>query len=74
LPAEQEAASSILARRTTTPDPGFGQPSAANAEAFNTAANNPTAVGLSFGGGCFFENGVGTTDGSGSFTLTNFSN
>lgn len=40
--------------------------------AFNAAAANVTAVGLSFGGGCFFENGVGTTDGSGSFTLTTF--
>jgi len=49
-----------------------GQPSAANAAAFNAAAANMTEVGLSFGGGCFFENGVGTTDGSGSLTLTNF--
>jgi hypothetical protein len=49
-----------------------GQPSSANAEAFNAAAGNVTAVGLSFGGGCFFENGVGTTDGSGTLTLTTF--
>jgi len=49
-----------------------GQPSATNVDAFNAAAGNMTEVGLSFGGGCFFENGVGTTDGSGSFTLTNF--
>jgi hypothetical protein len=49
-----------------------GQPSSANAAAFNAAAGNVTAVGLSFGGGCFFENGVGTTDGSGTFTLTAF--
>jgi len=49
-----------------------GQPSAANSDAFNVAAANVTAVGLSFGGGCFFENGVGTTDGSGNLTLTNF--
>ena len=40
--------------------------------AFTTAASNVTLVGLSFGGGCFFENGVGTTDGSGSFTLNTF--
>jgi hypothetical protein len=40
--------------------------------AFIAASQNVTEVGLSFGGGCFFENGVGTTDGSGSFTLTNF--
>jgi hypothetical protein len=25
---------------------------------------------MSFGGGCFFENGVTTSDGSGSFTST----
>ena len=49
-----------------------GQPSSANAEAFNAAAGNVTAVGLSFGGGCFFENGVGTTDGSGTLTLNTF--
>ena len=40
--------------------------------AFNAAAANMTEVGLSFGGGCFFENGVGTTDGSGTLTLNTF--
>jgi hypothetical protein len=49
-----------------------GQPSSGLPAEFNAAAGNMTEVGLSFGGGCFFENGVGTTDGSGSFTLTNF--
>jgi hypothetical protein len=49
-----------------------GQPSSGLPAEFIAAASNMTAVGLSFGGGCFFENGVGTTDGSGSFTLTNF--
>ncbi len=49
-----------------------GQPSSANAAALNAAAVNATVVGLSFGGGCFFENGVGTSDGSGSFTLSSF--
>ena len=39
---------------------------------FLAAASNVTSIGLSFGGGCFFENGVGTTDGSGSFTLDSF--
>jgi hypothetical protein len=39
---------------------------------FNDAAANVTLIGLSFGGGCFFENGVGTTDGSGTLTLTSF--
>ena len=39
---------------------------------FDAAAANVTSIGLSFGGGCFFENGVGTADGSGMFTLTSF--
>jgi hypothetical protein len=39
---------------------------------FNAALSNVTAIGLSFGGGCFFENGVGTTDGSGTFTLNSY--
>ena len=55
-------------------DGKFGNQDAATTAAFNAAAANVTAVGLSFGGGCFFENGVGTTDGSGSFTLTSFAN
>jgi len=51
-----------------------GQPSSGtnvNA-AFIAAASNVTAVGLSFGGGNFFENGAGTSDGSGTFTLNSF--
>lgn len=47
-------------------DPSF-------AAGFDAAASNVTSIGLSFGGGCFFENGVGTADGSGTFTLTSFS-
>lgn len=39
---------------------------------FNAAASNVTMIGLSFGGGCFFENGVGTSDGSGTLTLNSF--
>ncbi len=49
-----------------------GQSSSSNPAAFQLAASAVTAYGLSFGGGCFFENGVGTTDGSGSFTLNTF--
>lgn len=49
-----------------------GQSSASEPAAFAAAASAVTAVGLSYGGGCFFENGVGTTDASGSFTLNNF--
>jgi hypothetical protein len=50
-----------------------GQPGATQMPGFADAASNVTMIGLSFGGGCFFENGVGTTDGSGAFTLTSFS-
>jgi hypothetical protein len=39
---------------------------------FNAAISNVTEIGLSYGGGCFFENGVGTTDGSGTFTLNGY--
>jgi hypothetical protein len=46
-----------------------GQPGATQTAGFDDAASNVTMIGLSFGGGCFFENGVGTTDGSGTFTL-----
>jgi len=42
------------------------------AAGFNAAVSNVTKIGLSFGGGCFFENGVGTTDGSGTFTLNTY--
>jgi hypothetical protein len=40
--------------------------------AFEAAVRNITSIGLSFGGGCFFENGVGAPTG-GSFTLGAFS-
>jgi hypothetical protein len=39
---------------------------------FDSAVGHVTQIGLSFGGGCFFENGVGTTDGSGTFTLNSY--
>lgn len=51
----------------------YGEKSAEYATSFSAAASNVTGIGLSFGGGCFFENGVGTVNGSGTFTLTNFS-
>jgi hypothetical protein len=42
--------------------------------AFNAALHNVKAIGLSFGGGCFFENGVGIEAGTGSgfFRLQDF--
>jgi hypothetical protein len=39
-------------------------------EAFLVAIHNVQTVGLSFGGGCFFENGVTTSDGMGTFNST----
>jgi len=39
-------------------------------EAFQVAIHNVQTVGLSFGGGCFFENGVTTSDGMGTFQMT----
>jgi hypothetical protein len=49
-----------------------GQNGATQTAGFADAASNVTVVGFSFGGGCFFENGVGTTDGSGTFQLDSF--
>ena len=50
----------------------YGQFGIAVPAAFAQAVANVTAIGMSFGGGCFFENGVGTSDGSGIFTLNSF--
>ena len=43
------------------------------AAGFDKALSNVTDIGVSFGGGCFFENGVGTMNGTGMFTLNDFS-
>ncbi len=45
----------------------YGQMSSSG---FAAAAANVTGIGLSFGGGCFFENGVGAPNAS--FTLNSF--
>lgn len=50
-----------------------GDSSAPVTQAFDAAVANVQAIGLSFGGGCFFENGVTTSNGSGTFALTGFS-
>jgi hypothetical protein len=79
--ADDSSASAVLANNTFTVtallDPTSaswsaynGEPSGSYAAAFNAAASNIRDIGLSFGGGDFFANGVGTTDGTGSFTLT----
>ena len=49
-----------------------GQNGAIQIVGFMDAAANVTTIGSSFGGGCFFENGVGTNDGSGTFQLDTF--
>ena len=49
-----------------------GQSGTTEPAGFADAVSNVKTIGLSFGGGCFFENGVGTVDGSGTFTLTDF--
>jgi len=45
----------------------------AYADGFDAAASNATAIGLSYGGGCFFANGVGIQNGAATFHLTGFS-
>jgi len=45
----------------------------AYSDGFDAAAANATAIGLSYGGGCFFANGVGVQNGSATFHLTSFS-
>jgi hypothetical protein len=40
--------------------------------AFEAAASDPDIVGLSFGGGCFFENGVGMDTGYATFRLISY--
>jgi hypothetical protein len=47
----------------------FGNQDQSTTSAFNAVAKDVKDVGLSFGGGYFFANGVGTTDGSGTFTV-----
>jgi hypothetical protein len=42
------------------------------ADGFAAAAADPALVGFSFGGGCFYENGVGATGGTATFTLVSF--
>lgn len=70
-----EARSKHLGPTRTARRPALANGSTASSVVRRTgaqAASNVTEIGISFGGGCFFENGVGTTDGSGMFTLTSF--
>jgi len=47
----------------------FGNVDPETTAAFQAAAADPDLVGLSYGGGCFFENGVGVRSGSATFRL-----
>jgi hypothetical protein len=49
-----------------------GQPVSAVPANFAAAVASVSSVGLSFGGGCFFANGVGVTAGSASFILMGY--
>jgi hypothetical protein len=42
------------------------------ADGFEAAASNATGIGLSYGGGCFFANGVGVQNGSATFHLVSY--
>ena len=41
-------------------------------EGFAAAAADPALIGFSFGGGCFYENGVGASGGTATFTMLSF--
>jgi hypothetical protein len=53
-------------------DGHHGNSDPAHIAAFNAAVKDIRQVGLSFGGGCFFANGVGETNGSTVFALSNY--
>ena len=52
-------------------DGHLGNFDAAHIAAFNEAVADVQQIGLSFGGGCFFANGVGSPSGSANIALTN---
>lgn len=49
-----------------------GQSASSQLAGFNTAANSPKHIGMAFGGGCFFDTGVGISSGSSTFHLLTF--
>jgi hypothetical protein len=64
----------FTANRWSDYDGHFADSDAAHLVAFDAALHNVKAIGLSLGGGCFFENGVGIKPGTGSgyFRLMDF--
>jgi hypothetical protein len=76
-PTSAALANGTLSLTATLNDPAMwsdwnGQSGTTESAGFAAAVSNVTTIGLSFGGGCFFENGVGTTDGSGTFVLNSY--
>ena len=53
-------------------DGHLGTYNAEHTAAFASAVADVQQIGLSFGGGCFFANGVGTSNGAGTFILKEF--
>lgn len=49
-----------------------GQSASSQLTGFNSAANSARHIGLAFGGGCFFDTGVGISSGSSTFHLVSF--
>ncbi len=50
-----------------------GQLGSSAPDQFDAAAADVSGIGLSFGGGCFFANGVGLSSGSAAFQLSSYS-
>lgn len=69
-PAELSAL--LLAENWSDRDGHFGTFDPAHSASFAAAVEDVQHIGLSFGGGCFFANGVGYTGGTASFALTEF--
>jgi hypothetical protein len=51
----------------------FGRSGTSNPPAFYTTLANPSYIGVTFGGGCFFSHGVNTTYGKAQFQLLDLS-
>ena len=63
---------SLIPANWSDRDGHLGTFNPAHTAAFNAAVADVQQIGLSFGGGCFFANGVGEASGNSTFTLTNF--
>ena len=50
----------------------IGNSSAEATAGFKSSLANPTQIGITFGGGCFFGHGVRAQDGTARFKVTDF--